>query len=148
MLGRIPDGHAGPSAHSPRTLLVGSDVLIHLQEDESREEVTLYSVPGSMQEVAWLSGRIEAWSHVLPHPAHEQAVCALTVDPRTREVFLSETWPRAALDQVTLGQELNSHADRHRLWRRMLRLPQDGGTGPGTSDRVSATTQPSWEGRP
>ncbi|WP_162573795.1 hypothetical protein [Variovorax sp. PBL-H6] len=112
--------------HTPRTLLVGSDVLIHLQEDESREEVTLYSVPGSMQEVAWLSECTEAWSHVLPHPVQKQAVCALTVSPESREVFLSETWPRAALDQVTLGLELNAHAERHRLWRRML-VPQDGG---------------------
>lgn len=127
LLGPDPGAHAGQPARTPRTLLVDTDVLIHLQEDESREEVTLYSVPGSMQEVAWLSGRTEAWSHVLPHPAQEHAVCALTVDPETREVFLSETWPRAALDQVTLGQELNTHAERHRLWRRMLLVPQDGG---------------------
>ena len=133
LLGRLPDGPAGPSGHTPRTLLVGSDVLIHLQEDESREEVTLYSVPGSMQEVAWLSERTDAWSHVLSHPAHEQAVCALTVNPGTREVFLSETWPRAALDQVTLGQQLNAHAERHRLWRRMLLVPQDGGVEPSVS---------------
>jgi hypothetical protein len=133
LLGHLPDGQAGPSLHTPRTLLVGSDVLIHLQEDESREEVTLYSVPGSMQEVAWLSERTEAWSHVLPHPAQEQAVCALIVNPETREVFLSETWPRAALDQVTLGQQLNAHAERHRLWRRMLLVPQDGGAEPSFS---------------
>lgn len=127
LLGPDPGAHAGEPAHTPRTLLVDTDVLIHLQEDESREEVTLYSVPGSMQEVAWLSECTDAWSHVLPHPAQEQAVCALTVNPETREVFLSETWPRAALDQVTLGQELNAHAERHRLWRRMLLVPQDGG---------------------
>jgi hypothetical protein len=120
LLGHLPDGQAGPSLHTPRTLLVGSDVLIHLQEDESREEVTLYSVPGSMQEVAWLSERTEAWSHVLPHPAQEQAVCALIVNPET-------------LDQVTLGQQLNAHAERHRLWRRMLLVPQDGGAEPSFS---------------
>jgi hypothetical protein len=140
LLGHLPDGQAGPSLHTPRTLLVGSDVLIHLQEDESREEVTLYSVPGSMQEAAWLSERTEAWSHVLPHPAHEQAVCALTLNPATREVFLSETWPRAALDQVTLGQQLNTHAERHRLWRRMLLVPQDAGVAPSRlflTDRAS-----------
>ena len=104
LLGPLAAGHTGLSVHAPRTLLVGSDVLIHIQEDESREEVTLYSVPGSMQEVAWLSGRTEAWSHVLPHPAQEQAVCELIVNPETREVFLSATWPRAALDQVTLAR--------------------------------------------
>jgi hypothetical protein len=133
LLGPDPGAHAGQPARTPRTLLVGSDVLIHLQEDESREEVTLYSVPGSMQEVAWLSERTETWSHVLPHPAQEQAVCALTVNPETREVFLSATWPRAALDQVTLGQELNTHAERHRLWRRMLMVPRDGGGEPSAS---------------
>jgi hypothetical protein len=133
LLGRLPDAQAGLSTRTPRTLLVDTDVLIHLQEDESREEVTLYSVPGSMQEVAWLSERTEAWSHVLPHPAHEQAVCVLTVNPETREVFLSATWPRAALDQVTLGQELNTHAERHRLWRRMLLVPQGGGDEPSVS---------------
>lgn len=133
LLGRLPEGHAGPSVHTPRTLLVGGDVLIHLQEDESREEVILYSVPGSMQEVAWLSERTEAWSDALPHPAHEQAVCALIVNPGTREVFLSATWPRAALDQVALGQELNTHAERHRLWRHMLLVPQGDGVGPSVS---------------
>jgi hypothetical protein len=127
LLGPDPGVHTGQPARTPRTLLVDTDVLIHLQEDESREEVTLYSVPGSMQEVAWLSERTEAWSHVLPHPAQEQAVCALTVNPETREVFLSETWPRAALDLVTLGEQLNTHAERHRLWQRMLLVPQDGG---------------------
>ncbi|VTU20641.1 type III secretion system chaperone [Variovorax sp. RA8] len=133
LLGPDPGAHAGEPARTPRTLLVDTDVLIHLQEDESREEVTLYSVPGSMQEVAWLSERTEAWSHVLPHPAQEQSVCTLTVNHETREVFLSETWPRAALDQVTLGEELNTHAERHRLWRRMLLVPQDGGVEPSPS---------------
>ena len=49
------------------------------------------------------------------------------MNPGAREVFLSETWPRAALDQVTLGHELNAHAERHRLWQRMLQVPQDDG---------------------
>ena len=72
LLGPDPGAHAGQPARTPRTLLVGTDVLIHLQEDESREEVTLYSVPGVMQEVAWLSECTEAWSSVLPHPANEK----------------------------------------------------------------------------
>ncbi|MDR6536912.1 hypothetical protein [Variovorax soli] len=139
LLGPLPEGNAGASVHAPRTLLVGSDVLIHLQEDESREEVTLYSVPGSMQEVAWLAERTEAWVHVLPHPAHEQAACALIVNPATREVFLSDTWPRAALDLVTLGNELNAHAQRHRLWHCMLQVPDDeGGEGPASPERPNA----------
>lgn len=133
LLGPLPGVHAGQPAHAPRTLLVGTDVLIHLQEDESREELTLYSVPGCMQEVGWLSECTEAWSHVLPHPAYEQALCALTVNPSTRQVFLSETWPRAALDQVTLGRELRAHAERHRLWQRMLQLPQHDGAAVSAS---------------
>ena len=127
LLGPYPGAPADHAVQPIRTLLVGTDVLIHLQEDESREEVTLYSVPGCMQETEWLSERTEAWAHVLPHPAHEHAICVLTVNPGTREVFLSQTWPRAALDQVTFGQELNAHAERHRLWQRMLQLPEDAG---------------------
>jgi len=127
LLGPDPGARAGQPARTVRTLLVGTDVLIHLQEDESREEITLYSVPGLMQEVAWLAERTDAWAHVLPHHAHAQAVCALIVNPGTREVFLSEIWPRAALDQVTFGHELNAHAQRHRLWQRMLRVTQDDG---------------------
>ena len=65
-------------------------------------------------------------------PAHE-ALCALTVNPSTRQVFLWETWPRAALDQVTLGRELRAHAERHRLWQRMLQLPQHDGAAVSAS---------------
>lgn len=131
LLGPRPGAHAAHHqlTQAPRTLLVGSDVLIHLQEDESRGEVTLYSVPGYMQEGGWLSERTETWSHVLPHPEHEQVLCALVVEPGTREVFLAETWPRAALDQVTLGQQLNAHAERHRLWQRFLLLAHEDGFG-------------------
>ena len=106
LLGPCPGNPDASTGNTQRTLLMEDDVFIHLQEDESREEVTFYSVPGSMQEVEWLSARTEAWSDVLPHPAHEQARCALTVDPTTRQVFLSETWPRAAVDLVVLGQLL------------------------------------------
>jgi hypothetical protein len=59
----------------------------------------------------------------MPHPAHEGARCALTVEPATRQVFLSETWPRAAVDLVVLGQLLNEHTARHRLWRDSCRAP-------------------------
>ena len=127
LLGPCPGNPYASAGNAPRTLLMEGDVFIHLQEDESREEITFYSVPGSMQEVEWLSARTEAWSDVLPHPAHEHARCALTVDPATRQVFLSETWPRAAVDVVVLGQLLNEHAARHLLWRDMLRPPERGG---------------------
>ena len=103
LLGPRPGAHDHLPLQTSRTLLVGSDVLIHLQEDESRGEVTLYSVPGIMQEGGWVSERTEAWAHVLPHPEYGQVRCALVVNPGTREVFLSETWPRASLDLVTPG---------------------------------------------
>ena len=125
LLGPCPGHPDASTGNAPRTLLMEDDVFIYLQEDESREEVTFYSAPGSMQEVEWLSARTEPWSDVLPHPAHAQARCLLTVDPATRQVFLSETWPRAAVDLVVLGQLLNEHTARHRLWRDMLRPPED-----------------------
>jgi len=139
LLGPPPECPEGQTVPAPRTLLVGGDVLIHLQEDESREEVTLYSVPGSMQEVAWLSERTEVWAHVLPNPAHEEAVCALIVNPATRQVFLADTWPRAALDLVTLGHALNAQAERHRLWQGMLDKPEgDGFEGAASSSSSSS----------
>lgn len=50
-----------------RNQRVSAAVLIHLHEDESREEVTLYSVPGLMQEVTWLAERITS-SDKRPRP--------------------------------------------------------------------------------
>ncbi|GAA4356996.1 hypothetical protein GCM10023165_50460 [Variovorax defluvii] len=105
---------------APRTLLLGDDVLIHLHEDEHRETVVLYSVPGRADQATWLDELEESWSCVLRHPGHEEATAALIIEPSTRQVFLADSWPRAALDFVTLGQQLMAHAQRHRMWRAEL----------------------------
>ena len=107
----------------PRTLLIGDDVLIHLKEDESLETLVLYSVPGRMRAAAWLDRLEEPWCHALPNPDHAQAMSVLSVEPVTRQVFLADMWPRAAIDLVTFGQQLCAHAQRHRIWRAMLQAP-------------------------
>jgi hypothetical protein len=113
--GPLPD-----TADQPRTLLLDDDVMVHLQEDESREHVVVYSIPGRMEEVDWLMERTEPWCHVLRHPAYADASAMLSADPATRDVFLAEKWPRAVLDRVTFGKVLSQHVEHHRVWRSML----------------------------
>ena len=111
---------SGHLALNPRTLLVDEDVIVHLQEDESREEVTIYSVPGRMRDAEWLDPGAQPWSHAVPLGSDDRAVSVVTVNAGTRDVFLSDVWPRAALDAATFGTHLSGHARRHRLWRMAL----------------------------
>ena len=130
LLGPAPEPPPGQSAPTPRTLLLNDDVMIHLLEDESREEVMIYSVPGRMQQAAWLDAREQAWSHSVPIGSHARAVSILSVAPGTRDVFLADVWPRAALDAVTFSEHLTGHARRHRQWRDALRASGDGQANP------------------
>ena len=120
LLGRPPEPPPGQPAMTPRTLLLHDDVMIHLLEDETREEVTIYSVPGRMQDAAWLDAGEQAWTHAVPLGRDTRAVSVLSIAPDTRDVFLADVWPRAALDAVSFIEHLDGHAGRHRRWRETL----------------------------
>ena len=50
----------------------------------------------------------------MPLPADERALAVVQIEPATRQLFLAEVWPRAALDATTLGQRLDTHLAQHR----------------------------------
>jgi hypothetical protein len=116
---------AGQPANDPhagrlRSLLLDGDVLVHLRDLDRTERVVLYSVPGRLPETHDLAGRTQAWSHAVPLPADERALAVVQIEPATRQLFLAEVWPRAALDATTLGQRLDTHLAQHREWREAL----------------------------
>jgi len=114
-----------------RTLLLPDDVQVHLQENQTDEEIVLFSIPGRVQ-ADWLENRVQPWTSRCSHPAHPQAASVLVVDP-TGEVTLVEVWPRAALDLPTLGRCLADHKQTHLAWRALLR--------PVSSDQHAPTLQ-------
>ena len=121
LLGPPPEGTSADAW--VRTLLVGGDVLLHLHEDPRGEELALSSTPGRVVWSAWPRHGLVPWWDSRPHPDHADATRALRLDPATRELHLIDRWPRHALDAVTLGQQLGTHAQLHRRWRsRLLRL--------------------------
>lgn len=129
LLGPAPE----PLAHDPHTgelrrLLLDDDVLVHLHDVHWHEQVALYSVPGRVPDAPGLAGRTQAWSHAVPLPDDARALAVLQVEPTTRELFLAEVWPRAALDATTLGQRLDKHLERHREWRNALNQVNQGGS--------------------
>lgn len=108
-----------PHAGRLRRLLLDDDVLVHLHDLHRQERVTIYSVPGRVPDVA-LAGHTRTWSHAGPLWDDQRALAVLQIEPATREVFLAEVWPRAALDASTLGQRLDEHLAWHREWREAL----------------------------
>jgi hypothetical protein len=123
LLGCAPEPPPGRPPVNPRTLLLDG-VMIHLAEDESTEEVVIYSLLGTMQPAAWLAADEHAhgWSHAVPLGSDERATSILSIDPGTRKAFLSDVWPRPALDTVTFDKHLNGHARRHRQWAHALQI--------------------------
>jgi hypothetical protein len=103
-----------------RTLLLPDDVQVHLQENQTDEEIVLFSIPGRVV-ADWLENRSQPWTSRCSHPVHPQAASVLVVDPPTGEVTLVEVWPRAALDLPTLGRCLADHRQTHLAWRALLR---------------------------
>jgi len=129
LLGPAPE----PLAHNPhigelRHLLLDDDVLVHLHDVHRDEQIALYSVPGLVPDAPWLARHTQTWSHAVPLPDDERALAVLQVEPATRELFLAEVWPRAALDATTLGQRLDKHLMRHREWREALNHVNNGGS--------------------
>ena len=103
-----------------RTLLLPDDVRVHLQENQTDEEIVMFSIPGRVQ-ADWLEDRAQPWTSRCIHPAHPQAVSVLVVNAPTGEVTLVEVWPRAALDLSTLSRCLADHKQMHLAWRALLR---------------------------
>lgn len=127
-----PSPVSAPAEALVRALLVDEDVLIHLHEDPLGLELALSSTPGRVPWPLWPHTGTRPWWDSQPHPDHPQASSALRLDPDSRALHLIERWPRAALDAVTLCQQLQAHAQRHRAWRQCLapaadeRPPADG----------------------
>jgi hypothetical protein len=115
----VPD--APPQNPLVRTVLVEQDVVVHVHEDPRGERLALSSTPGRASWDDWPHESDQPCWDSRRHPDHEQAVSALRLDPGTRELHLIDIWPRAALDAVTLRQQLSAHAQRHRDWRERLR---------------------------
>jgi len=122
LLGPSPCLGAQGTGLTPRTLLVGEDVLVHLQEDATREEVAIYSLPGRLDQFRWDDAACSPWSHAVPLCADGRGHAVVVVDPETGNVFVADVWERAALDSARFIRQLHDHARRHRAWRAALRL--------------------------
>lgn len=139
LIGPAPTSAGRATPHDPlvRSLLVNNDVVVHVHEDPRGEQLALSSIPGKLSRTDWPHESDRPWWDSRHHPDHEQAVSALRLDPVTRELQLIDVWPRAALDAVTLAQQLQAHARRHRDWREQLR-----GDGVGSCPSPSPDTMP------
>ncbi|MDR6854666.1 hypothetical protein [Variovorax guangxiensis] len=120
LLGPRRNGDQPVSDEAPRTLLLGDDMLLHLQEDQTAERVTLYSVLGRVPRDARLLERDEPWWCALDEVTHDGARAMLCVDHIDGDIFLVHEAPRARLDRVAFGEWLSVHAHRHLHWRALL----------------------------
>ena len=133
------DALIGPSARGPdapsrcvRTLLVGSDVRVHLREDASSAEVAMYSVVlAASLHVLQRAGVAGTYRHA----AHPQARWLIRLDTLNQRLLLAQIWPQAALDAVTFGQQLAEQARRHRRWARLSGEEPPASPGNGTESR-------------
>ena len=96
---------------------------VHLQEDESAEQVIFFSLPGILADREWLAARAQPWRHQLPHPRHPEVQCFVSVDQETAQVYLADVWPRAALHAAEFDAFLEDHRERYRAWKTFLASP-------------------------
>jgi hypothetical protein len=100
-----------------RTLQAHGGIHVHLQEDDTCENVILFSV-------AERFGPSRQWREEYPHPDHPEASAEMRLDPHDGKVYLVEIWPRHLMDKVSLPAAVQRHAERcaqARYWLQALR---------------------------
>jgi hypothetical protein len=106
--------------NSPRTLLFDGGEKLHLQEDESLENIVLFSSPGVLESRDWLAGDAQPWRFMVAHPRYESVLSTLAVDLDSGHVYLGDAWPRATFDCAGFAALLEDHLARHRAWQLTL----------------------------
>jgi hypothetical protein len=118
LLGPSPFSSATPN--SPRTLLFDGGEKLHLEEDESLENIVVFSSPGILETREWLAGRTTPWTSNMEHPRYAGVVSTLAIDPDSGRVYIGDAWPRAAFDSAGLAGLLEDHLARHHGWQKAL----------------------------
>ncbi len=121
MAGQSWPAPSGPG--DPYLLQIDSDVVIALQEDEDGSHIHLSSCPGYFAPIGWLEQHAidGAWSTITHDADTEPGVARmLSIEQPDGRVLLSESWPRALLDQVRFVERLSYFTELTRWWQRML----------------------------
>jgi hypothetical protein len=93
---------------------------LHLQEDESLENVVVFSQPGVLADTEWLTDHSGPWTSFVAHPRFDAVRSTLAIEPDSGRLYIADAWPRAAFDCGGLAALLEDHLQRHRAWRQAL----------------------------